>query len=149
MQAVLGFAIAPTPTSNEMRPATSSLTPFRSMTQPSDHHATTVPVTQTASLPPVITIAPLVLNPLVKRQRCFDDRGFSVNCETWTGYYYTWGPAGNPYEGGPGEGGNSGGGDGGNGQTTVVVYQNDTARIDLTSWSALLAMLLLGVLLFL
>lgn len=48
-------------------------------------------------------MAPLSRNPLELRQKCFDDRGFSVDCATWTGYYYTWGPAGNPYEGGPGD----------------------------------------------
>lgn len=119
------------------------------MSQPSVPFTTTAPGTQTALLlPPVITIAPLAANPLEKRQRCWDDRGFSVNCATWTGYYYTWGPPGNPYEGGPGEGGGSGSG-GGNSGSTVVVYQNDTSRLDLTSLSAVLGMFLLGILLFL
>ena len=40
----------------------------------------------------LITMAPLSRNPLELRQKCFDDRGFSVDCATWTGYYYTWGP---------------------------------------------------------
>ncbi|KAI1619470.1 hypothetical protein EDD37DRAFT_206959 [Exophiala viscosa] len=152
IHALLNLAVTIMSSSNELSPATPSLTPSQLTTQSKNHHTITIPVTQTAPLlPPVITIAPLALNPLGKRQRCFDDRGVSVNCQTWTGYYYTWGPAGNPYEGGPGEGGGSGsgGGNGGNAETTVVVYQNDTARLDLTSWSALLAMLLLGVLLFL
>ncbi|KAK5938430.1 hypothetical protein PMZ80_009400 [Knufia obscura] len=53
-------------------------------------------------------MAPLSRNPLELRQRCFDDQGFSVDCATWTGYYYTWGPPGDPYAGGPGDDGNSG-----------------------------------------
>lgn len=54
---------------------------------------------------PLITIAPLSRNPLELRQKCFNDQGFSVNCATWTGYYYTWGGAGHPYAGGPGDSG--------------------------------------------
>lgn len=143
--AAISFAITSMPMSNELAPAT--LTP--STRRPSNPFTTTAPGTQTALLlPPVITIAPLVANPLEKRQKCWDDRGFSVNCATWTGYYYTWGPAGNPYEGGPGEGGGSGSG-GESVGSTVVVYQNDTGRLDLTSWSALLGMFLLGVVLLL
>ena len=61
---------------------------------------------------------------LALRQRCWNDQGFSVDCATWTGYYYTWGPPGNPYEGGPGEGGGgsgSGSGSGsGNGNPVIV-----------------------------
>jgi len=44
----------------------------------------------------LITMAPLSRNALELRQKCFDDRGFSVDCATWTGYYYTWGPAVGP-----------------------------------------------------
>lgn len=63
------------------------------------------------------TAAPLTYNRFgFRRQECFNDQGFRVNCATWTGYYYTWGPPGNPYEGGPGQGGG-----GGSGYTTVVV----------------------------
>ena len=51
-----------------------------------------------------------------RRQECFNDQGFRVDCATWTGYYYTWGPPGNPYEGGPGQGGGAG-----NGYTTVTL----------------------------
>ena len=40
----------------------------------------------------LITMAPLSRNPLELRQKCFNDQGFSVDCATWTGYYYTWGP---------------------------------------------------------
>jgi hypothetical protein len=57
-----------------------------------------------------------------RRQECFNDQGFRVNCATWTGYYYTWGPPGNPYEGGPGQGGGSG-----NGYTTVIVGASSRA----------------------
>jgi len=62
------------------------------------------------------TTAPPMYNRLGVRQECFNDQGFRVDCATWTGYYYTWGPPGNPYEGGPGEGG----GGGGNVQTAAV-----------------------------
>lgn len=72
-----------------------------------------------------ITMAPQSRNPLELRQKCFDDRGFSVDCATWTGYYYTWGPPvsspipdtqdayqrpiqGDPYQGGPGDDSGSG-----------------------------------------
>jgi len=53
---------------------------------------------------PAITIAPVASNKFELRQKCWNDQGFSVDCATWTGYYYTWGPPGNPYQGGPGEG---------------------------------------------
>jgi len=66
------------------------------------------------------TAPPLTYNRFgFRRQECFNDQGFRVNCATWTGYYYTWGPPGNPYEGGPGEGGGAGGAN--NGYTTVIV----------------------------
>lgn len=72
----------------------------------------------------LITMPPISRNPLELRQKCFDDRGFSVDCATWTGYYYTWGPPvssnqacgqakdqhiiqGDPYRGGPGDSGGS------------------------------------------
>jgi len=41
--------------------------------------------TEQAPFSAVITIAPLSVNPIARRQKCFDDRGFSVNCATWTG----------------------------------------------------------------
>jgi len=106
--------------------------------------AVQIPISPSA----VVTLAPLVANPLEKRQRCWDDRGFSVDCATWTGYYYTWGPPGNPYAGGPGEGGGGSGG-GGNGAATVVVYQSGTSRLDLLSWPGILGLLCLGFVLFL
>ena len=66
------------------------------------------------------TAPPLTYNRFgFRRQECFNDQGFRVNCATWTGYYYTWGPPGNPYEGGPGEGGGAGGEN--NGYTTFIV----------------------------
>jgi hypothetical protein len=66
------------------------------------------------------TAPPLTYNRFgFRRQECFNDQGFRVDCATWTGYYYTWGPPGNPYEGGPGEGGGAGGAN--NGYTTVIV----------------------------
>ena len=43
--------------------------------------------TTTFSYSTLITMAPVSRNPLELRQRCFDDRGFSVDCATWTGYY--------------------------------------------------------------
>ncbi len=101
----------------------------------------------------LVTLAPLAANPLEKRQHCWNDQGFSVDCATWTGYYYTWGPAGNPYEGGPGEGGgnsgSNGGGSGNNGGGgTVTVYQNEATCLDWTSWSAILGLLCLFLAVF-
>lgn len=45
-----------------------------------------------------ITIAPMSDVRVVKRQtqKCFNDQGFQVDCATWTGYYYSWGPPGHP-----------------------------------------------------
>ena len=89
---------------------------------------TTAPATQLILQPAttaVITLPPNEFHlhdPRRKRQECFNDQGFSVNCATWTGYYYTWGPPGNPYEGGPGEGG-GGSGD----QTTIISYAGSAA----------------------
>jgi hypothetical protein len=78
----------------------------------------TISLTSESSAPISTTTAPpLTYNRFgFRRQECFNDQGFRVNCATWTGYYYTWGPPGNPYEGGPGQGG---GGGGGSGYTTV------------------------------
>ncbi|KAL6251495.1 hypothetical protein RBB50_001704 [Rhinocladiella similis] len=123
--------------------ATSTLSPIQHVTR-----STVTPSITKVQLPiipsAVITLPPLLANPLERRQRCWDDRGFSVDCATWTGYYYTWGPPGNPYEGGPGEGGGGSGG-GGNGGGNVVVYQSDTGRLDMTLWSLVLGVLCLGV----
>ncbi|KAK5048983.1 hypothetical protein LTR84_005405 [Exophiala bonariae] len=121
-------------------------------------------LTQTTSTPSItvaqpqrplsalVTIAPLLPNPLERRQRCFNDQGFSVNCATWTGYYYTWGPPGNPYAGGPGEGGggsggSGGGGGGGGGGGTVVVYNNEGYQ-KFVNLPAILGLLCLTLVLF-
>lgn len=106
--------------------------------------ATSITATQLQlPLSALVTIAPLLPNPLERRQRCFDDQGFSVDCATWTGYYYTWGPPGNPYLGGPGEGG----GGGGNGGGTVVVYSNE-GYLALVNLPAILGVMCLTFLLF-
>ncbi|KIW13309.1 hypothetical protein PV08_08497 [Exophiala spinifera] len=136
VQTVFSLAITSAPTLNKLIrvTATSPLSPVQHVTW-----STLTPSVTEIQLPiipsAVITLAPLVGNPLERRQRCWDDRGFSVDCATWTGYYYTWGPPGNPYEGGPGEGG---GGSGGNGEGSVVVSQSDTGRVHLTAWSLIL-----------
>lgn len=85
---------------------------------------TTISPTSEVSAPISTTTAPpLTYNRFgFRRQECFNDQGFRVNCATWTGYYYTWGPPGNPYEGGPGQGGG-----GGSGYTTVIVGQSSRA----------------------
>jgi len=90
---------------------------------------TTISSMSASSAPTSRTTAPpLTYNRFgFRRQECFNDQGFRVNCATWTGYYYTWGPPGNPYEGGPGEGGGSGGE--GSGYTTVVVGGSSRASI--------------------
>jgi hypothetical protein len=84
----------------------------------------TISVTSEFSGPISTTTAPaLTYNRFgFRRQECFNDQGFRVDCATWTGYYYTWGPPGNPYEGGPGQGGG-----GGNGYTTVILGASSRA----------------------
>ena len=79
---------------------------FPTQTSVSDEQTvTTSSVTfQTAAPEPVLHIQ--------GRQRCFNDQGFSVDCATWSGYRYTWGPPGNIYAGGPGDDGSGGGGTG-------------------------------------
>jgi hypothetical protein len=101
---------------------------------------TTIP-TSTATTSPnsvtfssLVTIAPLSINPLELRQKCFNDQGFSVNCATWTGYYYTWGGAGHPYAGGPGDSGSgSGSGNGNNNGITGIISAGNRMQILPTS----------------
>ena len=97
----------------------------------------------------MVTIAPLLPNPLERRQRCWDDRGFSVNCATWTGYYYTWGPPGDPYRGGPGEGADGSGGYGGGGSNggVGIVYQGH-GYMSSVNWPAVLGLAFLTLVLF-
>lgn len=49
----------------------------------------TSPVTFQAPLSATITAAPRSTAYVIRRQtqKCFDDRGFQVDCATWTGYY--------------------------------------------------------------
>jgi hypothetical protein len=141
------FAITPVPVVRE-EILTATISPL-SPTVSSSIAQTTPTTSITAAqvqlpLSAVVTIAPLFQNPLERRQRCFNDQGFSVDCATWTGYYYTWGPPGNPYAGGPGEGG-GGGGSGGGG--TVVVYNNQ-GYLTLVNLPAILGILCLTLLLF-
>jgi hypothetical protein len=84
----------------------------------------TISMTSEFSAPISTTTAPpLTYNRFgFRRQECFNDQGFRVDCATWTGYYYTWGPPGNPYEGGPGQGGG-----GGSGYTTVILGASNKA----------------------
>lgn len=98
----------------------SQTTRFATTTVDDALRTTITPMATTLLLPvsATITLPPISQNRLEVRQRCFNDQGFSVNCATWTGYYYTWGPPGDPYEGGPGEGGGSS--ETGNGVTTIV-----------------------------
>ena len=105
---------------------------------------TTPSVLESSASMSTITAPPLTFNRFgFRRQECFNDQGFRVNCATWTGYYYTWGPPGNPYEGGPGEGGGSGGG--GSGYTTVIVGGSSRASTvlpPLVLWSISMCVLL-------
>jgi hypothetical protein len=94
----------------------------------------TMPSTKSVLAVKAWTTSPPTGHRFEYRQKCWNDQGFSVNCATWTGYYYTWGPPGNPYEGGPGEGG---GGGGGGGTATVISY----ARASTTGLSFLLMLL--------
>ena|SRR5947209_5883551 len=90
------------------------------------------------------TAPPLTYNRFgFRRQECFNDQGFRVDCATWTGYYYTWGPPGNPYEGGPGEGGGAGGAN--NGYTTVIVGGSSRASTVLPSLMLRLTLLCITV----
>ena len=77
------------------------------------------------------TFAPNPLPSVFARQKCFNDQGFSVDCATWTGYYYTWGPSSNPYLGGPGEGGSgsSGSGSGSDSGSSVVVTSDGANQL--------------------
>lgn len=148
---VLSFAITPLPVVSNGLSVTPTLSTWSQPVTQMTATTATITVSRAQSQIPlsaVVTSAPLVVNPLEKRQRCWNDQGFSVDCATWTGYYYTWGPPGNPYEGGPGEGGGSGSGSGGNGGGTVVVYQSDGNRLDLRSWAVICGILCLGLLLF-
>ena len=77
-------------------------------------HRTELPADLNRLFSPRTTVPPM-RHHLDLRQKCFNDQGFSVNCATWTGYRYTWGPLGNPYAGGPGEGGGGSGGGSGDG----------------------------------
>lgn len=108
--------------------------------------ATTTTNTQSPSIAfsTLMTIAPLSRNPLELRQRCFNDQGFSVNCATWTGYYYTWGGAGHPYEGGPGEGGGSGNSNGA--ANSVLRSKSRFERLRLSVLGPLLTVCLLVLL---
>ena len=93
---------------------------------------TTSSISESSASMSTTTAPPLTYNRFgFRRQECFNDQGFRVDCATWTGYYYTWGPPGNPYEGGPGEGGGSGGG--GSGYTTVIVGGSSRASTVLPS----------------
>ena len=153
VQTAVSFAITPLPISSEVQLATitPTLSASTSFVEALAQVTTTPKITPEQSQVPIsalVTIAPLSVNPLERRQKCWDDRGFSVDCATWTGYYYTWGAPGDPYAGGPGEGGGGSGGSNGGGAGTVVVYQNRSSRLDLTNWSAIFGMICLVMLLF-
>jgi len=140
------FAITPVSIARE-EILTATKSPL-SPTTPSTIVQTTPTASITANqwqlpLSALVTLAPVAPNPLERRQRCFNDQGFSVDCATWTGYYYTWGPPGNPYLGGPGESGEGSGGGGG----TVVVYSNE-GYLALVNLPAILGVMCLTLLLF-
>jgi hypothetical protein len=123
--AALSPATRPVSTSTTLSPCYTSLT--SSVTASITHVSKTQIVLQPVTSA-VITLGPNEFekhDPRRKRQECFNDQGFSVDCATWTGYYYTWGPPGNPYEGGPGEGG--GGSGSGEPQTTIISYAGNAA----------------------
>lgn len=146
---VSSFAITPVPVViEEILTATiSPLSPTVSAPIAETTPTTSITAAQVQlPLSALVTIAPLSPNPLERRQRCFNDQGFSVDCATWTGYYYTWGPPGNPYAGGPGEGGDGGGGGSGGGGT-VVVY-NSQGYLTLVNLPAILGILCITLLLF-
>lgn len=105
--------------------------------------------TPTIPFSTLMTIAPLSRNPLELRQKCFDDRGFSVNCATWTGYYYTWGGAGHPYAGGPGDGSGSGSNGGGRSSNAITGIIGSGNRLEAIKWQVIGALATIGMILML
>lgn len=121
-------------------------TTFSSATSPTIPGIPTTQIVIQPATSAIITLPPNEFelhDPRRKRQECFNDQGFSVNCATWTGYYYTWGPPGNPYEGGPGEDG--GGGGSGEPSTTITLYAGQAGMMSPSG----MAGFLLGLLAFL
>jgi hypothetical protein len=122
---VHGYLAASPPTPSDMV-ASAHVSPARGVSEISITKTTLITISSISerSAPISTTTAPaLTYNRFgFRRQECFNDQGFRVNCATWTGYYYTWGPPGNPYEGGPGQGGGSG-----SGYTTVIVGASSRA----------------------
>lgn len=98
------------------------------------------------TLSSLMTIAPLSRNPLEIRQHCWNDQGFSVDCATWTGYYYTWGGAGHPYAGGPGD---SGSGSGGTSNTAITGILGSANRLDGLKMPSLMAVVTLCLIMLL
>jgi hypothetical protein len=154
VQAAASFAVTPLPIRTEELQLPSTATATVTSVVPTTFWTATSEPTQARSEEPplsaLITLAPLPQNPLEKRQCCWNDQGFRVDCAQWTGYYYTWGPPGDPYQGGPPGCGQSGGGGGGSGNQpgTVVVYESGGSQVDLASWSGLLGAVFLVLLLF-
>lgn len=146
MSIALASALSPA-----TRPASTTMTlsPCQTTLSPTVKSSiTTVSATQLILQPATSAVMTLPPNefelhdPRRKRQKCFNDQGFSVDCATWTGYYYTWGPPGNPYEGGPGEGGD---GSGSGSQTGIISYAGSASAARAYS----LAGLVLGLAAFL
>jgi hypothetical protein len=111
--AALSPATRPVSTSTTLSPCYTSLT--SSVTASITHVSKTQIVLQPVTSA-VITLGPNEFekhDPRRKRQECFNDQGFSVDCATWTGYYYT------------GEGG--GGSGSGEPQTTIISYAGNAA----------------------
>ncbi|EXJ55149.1 hypothetical protein A1O7_08074 [Cladophialophora yegresii CBS 114405] len=139
VQTAVSFAVTRLPIQTEelLVPTTTTAT-VTSVIPTTFWTATSEPTSITSQAPfsALITIAPLPQNPLEKRQCCWNDQGFRVDCAQWTGYYYTWGPPGDPYQGGPpgcGQSGGGGGGSSGGSQPgTVVVREFSTRTNSLT-----------------
>lgn len=153
VQTAVPFAVTRLPVQTEELLVSTTTTATVTLITPTTFWTATSEPTPARSEEPLsalITIAPLPQHPLEKRQCCWNDQGFRVDCATWTGYYYTWGPPGDPYQGGPPGCGQSdnGGSSGSSGSGTVVVVENIGAHIDLTNWSAIFGTLCLAFLIF-
>ena len=158
VQTAFSFAVTPLPIqTEELLIPTTATASVTSLIPSTFWTATSEPtrVTSQEPLSALVTVAPLPQHPLEKRQCCWNDQGFRVDCAQWTGYYYTWGPQGDPYQGGPpgcGQSGDGGGGGGGSSSGsqpgTVVVYASGGTQVGLTSWSTILGALCLALVVF-
>src|SRR5689334_9993710 len=89
VQTTLSFAVTPLPIQTEELLVPTTTTATVTSVIPTTFWTATSEPTQVRSeelpLSALITIAPLPQNPLEKRQCCWNDQGFRVDCAQWTG----------------------------------------------------------------